>query len=75
MKNLLFADHKVTNRSFRAQCSEIIQFHDVLTDLNLEDLLRTIKSLFINNTNTSNNNNNNFKPTIFYKKKILTKLN
>ena len=91
MKNLLFTDHKVTNRSFRALCSEIIEFHDVLIVLNLQDLLITIKSLFLNNNNRSNNNNNhhhnnhnnnnnnnnnNFKHTIFYNKiKFLTKLN
>ena len=58
MKNLLFTDHKVKNQSFRAKCSEIIDFHDVLIVLNLEDLLRTIKSLFLNNNNNNNNNNN-----------------
>ena len=53
----------------------MIEFHDVLIVLNLEDLLRTVKSLFLNNSNR-NNNNNNFKHTIFYNKiKILTKLN
>ena len=53
-------------------------FHDVLIVLNLEDLLRTIKYLFLNynnRNNNNNNNNNNFKHTIFYNKiKILTKL-
>ena len=84
MKNLLFTYHKVKNQSFRALCSETIEFHDVLIVLNLEDLMRTIKSLFLNNNNRNNNNNtnnttnnnNNFKHTIFYYKiKILTKLN
>ena len=61
-------------------CSEIIEFHDVLIVLNLEDLLRTMKSIFLNynnrNNNNNNNNNKNFKHTIHYNKiKILTKLN
>ena len=34
-------------------------FHDVLIVLNLEDLLRTIKSLFLNYNNNNNNDNNN----------------
>ena len=85
MKNLLFKDHQVKNRSFRAECSEIIEFHDVLIVLNLEDVLKTIKSLFQKYNNRNNNNNNYyyyyyyhyyyFRNKLFYNKiKILTKL-
>ena len=46
----------------RAYCSELIQFRDILIVLNLEDFLKTIKSLFVNNmcNNKNKNEKNNF---------------
>ena len=59
---MLLTLDKVKNRSFCAYCSEVIQFRDVLIVLNLEDFLRTIKSLFVNNicNNKNKNDKNNF---------------
>ena len=53
---------KLKNRSFCACCSELIEFRGVLIVLNLEDFLRTIKSLFVNNmrNNKNKNDKNNF---------------
>ena len=59
---MLLTLDKVKNQSFCAYSSELIQFRDVLIVLNLEDFLRTIKSLFVNNmcNNKNKNDKNNF---------------